>query len=360
MTKKDEVQEKIRTQILENEFKGIVLSSVRSGKTRILLNCVKTQTYFENPRVLILYPNVDIKVSWENEQELIGFKPNITYCTFASIHTQLDKEYDIVLVDEAHLLGEENQLPMCAEIVKKHKCAILASGTFSSDTMYNIIFHTGFKLIVNYPTEKAIEDGLVSDYKVFIHSYNVDNTIKKQYGKAKKWQNTELGELNRMERNIMFASNERLKMFHSLERMRFINTCDSLKNAVSNWISENQNKRFLMFCADSKISEYYGLPTYNSKSNNDSNLGEFQIGRINQLVLVKKAAQGVTFPNLDTVLITAINSNNEVFEQMLGRSLLKDTDEAKIHVFVSNMDFQIKWMNKALIKVPSQKIIRVN
>jgi hypothetical protein len=59
-------------------------------------------------------------------------------------------------------------------------------------------------------------------------------------------------------------------------------------------------------------------------------------------------------------MTSAINSNNEVFEQLLGRSLLKDTDEAKIHVFVSNMDFQIKWMNKALIKVPSQKIIRVN
>lgn len=360
MTKKDQIQKEIENKILESGFRGIVESSVRSGKTRILLNCVKNQQWFKEPRVLVLYPNIDIKASWEKEQELINFFPNITYCTFVSIHTQLEKEYDMVIVDEAHLLGTDNQLPTCAEISKSVKHCILASGTYSNDTLSTISYVMGMKKIVHYPTEKAIEDGLVSDYKIFIHTYQLDDITRIEYGKAKKWTSTELKECNRITRKVMYANNDREKMFYALERMRFINNCNSLKNAVSKWISENQETRFIMFAADSKISNFYGLPVYNSLSKDDSTLTDFQEGKVNQLVLVRKARQGVTFPKLDTILITAIDSNSENLEQALGRGLLPDTDEAKIHIFVSNQDFQRKWLEKALTKIPKQKIIHEN
>jgi superfamily II DNA or RNA helicase len=145
-------------------------------------------------------------------------------------------------------------------------------------------------------------------------------------------------------------------MFASLERMRFINSCDSLINKVNDWIKNNSNERFILFTSDEKTGLKYNLPMFNSKSADDSVLRDFQNGKINQLCLIKKASAGVTFPNLSNILITAINSNGENLEQMIGRSLLDDTDHSNIHIFVSRESFQLKWLSSALELISTEKI----
>jgi len=96
------------------------------------------------------------------------------------------------------------------------------------------------------------------------------------------------------------------------------------------------------------IGKQYNLPMYNSKSKDDSFLKAFQNGIINQLCLIRKGATGITYPNLDNILITAVNSNGENLEQAIGRSLLNDTEHSVIHIFVSFEQFQLKWLNSAL------------
>lgn len=355
MTKKTEVQRKIKDKILDNNFRGIILSSVRSGKTRILLESVKEYTDVEFPSVLVLYPNIDIKKSWEKECEIINYYPDITYCTFASIEKVEYERFDFVIVDEAHLLGEENQLPIAARISTNNKATVFASGTYNTDTLTDLKLFTGMELIVNYPTEEAIKDGIVSDFTIFIHRYNLDETKLKEYGKVKKWRSTERKECNRLSNRVMNSIGQ-LKMFASLERMRFINSCDSLINKVNDWIKNNSNERFILFTSDEKTGLKYNLPMFNSKSADDSVLRDFQNGKINQLCLIKKASAGVTFPNLANILITAINSNGENLEQMIGRSLLDDTDHSNIHIFVSREPFQLKWLSSALELISAEKI----
>lgn len=235
MTKKTEIQRIIKNQIIDNSFRGIILSSVRSGKTRILLECIKEYTDVEFPTVLVLYPNIDIKKSWEKECQIINYYPDITYCTFASIEKVKDERFDFVIVDEAHLLGEENQLPVAAEISLNNKKTVFASGTYNSDTLISIKLSTGMKLIVNYSTQEAIKDGIISDFTIFIHRYDLDKIKLKEYGKVKKWRSSERKECNRLSNRIINSSGQ-LKMFASLERMRFINSCDSLINKVNDWI----------------------------------------------------------------------------------------------------------------------------
>jgi hypothetical protein len=145
-------------------------------------------------------------------------------------------------------------------------------------------------------------------------------------------------------------------MFAALERMRFINSTNSLFNAVSNWIRSNPNERFILFSSSEKTGEKYELPMFNSKSKDDSVLRAFQDGSINRLCLIKKASAGVTFPNLSNILITAINSNGENLEQMIGRSLLDDTEHSNIHIFVSTETFQLKWLNNSLESINKNKI----
>lgn len=352
---KTEIQEKIINTIIENNCRGIVLSSVRSGKSRVLLRTIERYFKNKNPKVLVLYPNIDIKLSWEKECEIIDYFPDITYCTFASMSKIIDEKWDIVIIDEAHLLGEENQLPLAGKLAENTKNIIFASGTYNKDTLSDIKFYTKLKLIVNYPTSEAIKDGIVSDFTVYVHRYNLDNSKIIQFGKVKKWNSTEKKECNRLGNRILKLSGQQ-KMFASLERMRFINSCNSLIEKVNKWISQNKNERFILFSSDEKTGLRYNLPMFNSKSKDDSVLKDFQSGKINQLCLLKKASAGVTFPNLQNILITAINSNGENLEQMIGRSLLDDTDHSHIHIFVSTEDFQNKWLTKSLELINKNKI----
>ena len=352
---KSEIQEGIINTIVKNNCRGIILSSVRSGKTRILLKSIQKHSDNKKINVLVLYPNIDIKNSWEKECELIDYFPDITYCTFASISKVKQFGWDFVVFDEAHLLGEENQLPIAGEIAKNNKHVMFASGTYNNNTLTDLKLYTELDLIVNYSTNQAIKDGIVSDYTIHIHKYQLNNTKIVEYGKIKKWKSTEKKECNRLSNRILKAMGEQ-KMFAALERMRFINSCDSLIECVNKWINNNKNERFILFSSDEKTGLKYNLPMFNSKSQNDTVLKQFQKGEINQLCLLKKASAGVTFPNLQNILITAINSNGENLEQMIGRSLLDDTDHSHIHIFVSTEDFQNKWLNKSLELISKDKI----
>ena len=353
---KTEIQEKIINTIIENNCRGIVLSSVRSGKTRVLLKTIERYFKDKNPKVLVLYPNIDIKLSWEKECEIIDYFPNIVYCTFASMSKIIDDGWDCIIIDEAHLLGEENQLPLAGKLAENTNHIIFASGTYNKDTLSDIKFYTKLDLIVNYPTSEAIKDGIVSDFTVYVHKYELNNSKIIQFGKVKKWNSTEKKECNRLGNRILKLLGQQ-KMFASLERMRFINSCNSLIEKVNKWISENKNERFILFSSDEKTGLKYNLPMFNSKSKDDSVLKDFQSGKINQLCLLKKASAGVTFPNLQNILITAINSNGENLEQMIGRSLLKDCENSSnIHIFVSTEEVQNKWLTKSLELINKNKI----
>jgi superfamily II DNA or RNA helicase len=359
---KNQIQQKIINTIVNANCRGIVLSSVRSGKTRILITSICKQIIklygnisFKEKSILVLYPNIDIKDSWVKECNILGLDLDITYCTFASIEKVKDNKYDFILIDEAHLLGEENQLPIAGEIAKNNKHIIFASGTYNKETLYDIKLHTGMDLIVNYSTEEAIKDGIVSDFTVYIHQYDLDDKNLIEFGKVKKWKSTEKKECNRLSNRVLNSSGQQ-KMYAALERMRFINSTNSLFNVVSNWIRNNPNERFILFSSSEKTGEKYELPMFNSKSKDDSVLKSFQDGSINRLCLIKKASAGVTFPNLSNILITAINSNGENLEQMVGRSLLDDTEHSNIHIFVSTETFQIKWLNKSLESINKNKI----
>jgi len=356
MTKtKDEIQKEIIHTIVNANCKGIILSSVRSGKTRMILESIRKHSLEDVPLIFLAYPNVDIKNSWEKECELIDYHPEFIFSTFMSLEKMKDVKASYYIFDEAHLLGEENQLPIAGEIAKNNRNVIFASGTYSRETLDGIKYWTKMKIIVNYTTEEAIKDGIVSDFSIFIHEYKLDDSNYIQFGKTKKWNSTEKKECNRLGNRILKSVGQQ-KMFAALERMRFINSTNSLFNVVNNWIKANPNERFILFSSSEKTGEKYNVPMFNSKSKDDSVLKAFQDGNINRLCLIKKASAGVTFPNLSNILITAINSNGENLEQMIGRSLLDDTEHSNIHIFVSNETFQQNWLKKSLESISKNKI----
>lgn len=342
MKQKEEIQSEIVDTILENNFRGIIRASVRSGKTRMLLSAIKRHNDKENPRILVLYPNIDIKNSWIDECEKIGCPFKIHYCTFASIKKVMDEQWDYIIFDEAHLIPSEHKLPIAGYIAKTNPRVIFASGTYSKSTLADLVIYTSLPLIVDYNTEEAIEDEIICDYTVFIHTYSLSKRQEERLDVLTERVTSKTG----------FA-----KQLAAIARMRFINSNDSLKSYINNWIVANSRERFLMFVENEKFGKKFGVWMYNSKSKDDEVLQKFLKGDINRLCLIKKGSAGVTYPNLNNILITAVNSNGENLEQMLGRSLLKDTPKAAVHIFTTVHPFQLNWIRKALENIPEDKII---
>lgn len=100
MNIKNKKQKEFIDQIVA-DFKGIHLISVRVGKCRIYLKSIKkhSENWIKNPKVLILYPNVDVKTSWEKECDIINYHPDITYSTYLSIDKVMDNNWDYIIAD---------------------------------------------------------------------------------------------------------------------------------------------------------------------------------------------------------------------------------------------------------------------
>ena len=354
---KNEIQRIIIDKIKNALFRGIVLASVRSGKCRILLNAIRELSENDlNINILISYPNVDIKSSFVDETHKLNYYPNIEYITFKSLKKIEDEKYDFIIIDEAHLIPPDNILPIVSKIVKNNDKVILASGTYSQETLLNLKFSTGLKQIVNYNTDNAIKDGIVSDFKVEVHLFKLDNTKPVQFGGIKKWYSTDYKECLRMSKKVDNSLGQE-KMFAALFRMKMINSCQSLIRNVQNWIDNNPNKRFILFTGDEKVGKNYNLPMFNSKSKNNDVLRDFQQKVNNRLCLIKKGGTGVTYEGLDTILITDINSNSETLEQRCGRSLLfEENKESIVHIFCSTEEFQMKWLESSLKSINPDKI----
>lgn len=355
---KNEIQRIIIDKIKKAYFRGIVLASVRSGKTRILLTTIRemSDNEEENISILLVYPNTDIKNSWINEMDKLYYFPKITWSTFKSLKKYEDNKYDYIIVDEGHSIPKDNILPLVSKLAKNNDKIIVASGTYSEDTLVNLKLSTGLEQIVNYSTDDAINDGIVNNFKVEVHLFKLDNTKSVQFGGLKKWYSTDYKECQRMSKKVD-ESFGKDKMMTALFRMKMINSCQSLIRNVQQWIKDNPDKRFILFTGDEKVGKNYNIPMFNSKSKNNDVLKDFQEYRSNSLCLIKKGGTGVTYEGLDTILITDINSNSETLEQRCGRSLLfEEGKESVIHIFCSNENFQMKWLESALSSINKNRI----
>lgn len=354
---KDKIQRIIIDKIKNALFRGIVLASVRSGKTRILLTTIREISDNDlDIKVLVGYPNVDIKNSWIEECIKMDYHPNIKYSTFKSLKKVENDIYDFIVFDEAHTIPPDNILPIVSKMVKNNDKVILASGTYSDDTLFNLQLSTGLQQIVDYSTDDAIEDGIVNNFKIEVHLFELDKVRKVPFGSLRKWYSTDYKECQRMSKKVD-ESFGKDKMMAALFRMKMINSCQSLIRNVKKWIEDNPNKRFILFTGDEKVGLNYNIPMFNSKSKNNDVLKDFQEYRSNSLCLIKKGGTGVTYEGLDTILITDINSNSETLEQRCGRSLLfEEGKESTVHIFCSTEDFQMRWLESSLKSINPDRI----
>ena len=358
-TKQDDLQDEFSKEFIAKGFKGLAYLCPRFGKIKFTLNCLK-----KTDSVLVVYPEVSIKNSWQTDIKKWKFKGKVDYSTSMSFK-KIRKVYDVLVIDEIHLLSEA-QIQAVSEYLYNTgiKKVIGLSGTLSDDTQAKLSASLGLDVLVEYSISQAIIDGVICDYKidvVYVPLSTVPN-IKVTW-KGGEFMTSEKSSFDYITNKINISHSSKLKMLRLL-RMSMIKKSKAKIAATQLILKTLLHKRVLVFTGLIEVAESLGIPTYHSKSKSDIAKDSFIMGNSNKLAVVKQLNTGVTFKSLDTAIINFFDSNSENMAQKISRITCKEMfNEGKVaHIVIicSTEEIEKKWLMKSLSFFDSDKINFIN
>lgn len=355
MTIRDERQLQFANDWLNNGNFGILNLCPRFGKIRTAINVFKK---LSPKSILIAYPDNKIKTSWENDFNICGYSDaNVTYTTYLSLKKYTKETFDIVVLDEIHLLSEA-QITVCKELFKANKQVLGLTGTLSHITHKTLLEELKLRIVATYSIDQAITEGVIADYEITVIKVPLDVKTKENH-KGKM-----LTEKQKFDQHTwvinMLEEKGRDTMFLRLARMRIIQNSLAKLNKTKEILNQHPYERILVFCGITKIADTLGIPSYHSKSSEKQTFENFANGIGNHLAVVKIGNTGVTYKPLNRVIINYFDSNGENLAQKINRcmSMEYDNPDKKAHIYIvsSNEQVEQKWLNKALEFFDKSKI----
>ena len=362
MALRDDRQREFAQKWINNGKFGILNLCPRFGKIYTTINILEE---IKPKSVLIAYPDNKIKQSWKDDFAKRGYDDsNVTYTTHLSIKKHLEDSFDLIVLDEIHLLSEA-QIEATRELIEKHMefnhiggHVLGLTGTLSKWTEETLAQELDLMVVAHYPIEQAIEEGVIVDYEITVIKVPLDNLIKNNY---KGKQRTEKQQFDAY--GYVIESLERggkSTMFLRLARMRIIQNSIAKLRRTKMILNEHKNERILVFCGVTKIADQLGIPSYHSKKEEKRIFDDFVNGKGKHLAVVKIGNTGVTYKPLNRVIINYFDSNGENLAQKINRCMAMEYDnpekKAKIYIISSDESVELKWLNKALEFFDKNKI----
>lgn len=352
---KSQLQEDWSEVFIKKGCEGLAHISPRAGKTRFAL---KVATKLKAKEILVVYPDNKIKNSWIKDVAETKYKGNITYTTYLSLNKHL-QNYDFIVFDEIHA-SSPAQREVMKQFLKKNKAWIGLSGSLSRPTITEINQFFKAKVVIDYPIEKAIKDGIIANYEIHVVTCKLDDKIKTANSKGKM-----LSEKEKC-RNYSFVI-EMLKrqgkstMLLALARMRLIQQSIGKINKTKELLKEFKDERVLIFSGLTKTANSFGALVHHSKDENEEEFVNFANDKcaFNHCSVVKIGNSGVNFFNLDRIILQYFDSNQENTAQKICRCLLLEDDPDKtshIYIICTDEEFELNWLKKSLSFFRQSKI----
>ena len=334
---------------------GTLLISPRMGKTRIAIFALQQ---LNNPSVLIAYPEKNIKKSWTDEFEIVNYdESNVTFTTHVSLHKHKEQKFDVVILDEIHLLSEA-QIIACQELLKLNRCILGLTGTLAKSTRALLMMSLSLRVIAEYSIEQAIAEGVIADYEITVVTVPLDNRIIRQFGKKAVTEKTRFDNLSYIIDQLEVDCKN--TMFLRLARMRVIQGSIAKINKTKQLLKEYQDQRVLVFTGLTKVAESLGIPSHHSKSIDKGAFKDFAEGDIQHLAVCKIGSSGITFKPLNRVIINYTDSNPELLTQKINRCTSMEYDNpekrALITIVSTNEEVELNWIKKGLAFFEKSKI----
>lgn len=338
--------------------RGTLAIATGVGKTLIGVNI---SLNYKN--VLIVVPTEKLRDDrWPDEFKKWKHKDNhITRECYASLSRIDLSKYDLIILDEGHNVTVNN-----SKNFKNYKGDILClTATPPRDEEKLEIFNTYFPIIFEYTVDEAVRDNVVAPYQIKIVEYYLDSKTKniKAGNKKKQFMNTELAHYNYLSRTIdkIRYSGKEVPKFMYLNRMRFLYNLPSklkiAKKILDNYIKD---ERCLIFAGSIQHAENLCKYTFHSKTTDDD-YNNLIKGKINRLASVDKLKEGHDLPNMDSALLTKINSNPKDFIQSMGRVIRwRDGHKGTIWILCALNTQEENWVNKAIESLDITNIEYIN
>lgn len=342
--------------VLSKFRRSILRSSIRFGKTKVALMTIR-----ENEEVLVCYPRKVIKDAWVRDIEKFGVASNnISYSTFASLK-KLDKKYSYVIVDECHKLSAKQIIDLF-KLVGDRLLMITGTMKFSKKKYWK---NRGINIAVEYDLEDAINDKLVKDYKVYIHSVSLSKEEKAQYDKYTntiEWAETQklIAEDNHNKDQVQKFTMIKVKNI-GLRTNLLYNTRVTIDYSKM-LIEKLKDEKVLIFSLRTAVADELSEKSFHSKSEDTDNLDEFMISEKGHLSTVNVINEGITINNLNNIVCHTVTSNTEDFQQKLGRGLQlgEVNDEiCEVHLICIKHTVSENWIESACKSLNQEKIYYV-
>lgn len=358
MNIREQLQKGWAESFLNSNLRGILHLCPRSGKTNTSIRIFKEieAKLGRKPRILVAYPDKNIQQSWEDDFDKFKYKntESVEYVTHISLGKVVNEDYDITVIDEIHLLSANMKNNLRDLMKTNNKNVILGlSGTLSEKTELELKFECGLDVVEHYTLEQAISDGLISDYRINVIKVPLDNVTIVDKAKNK----TEKQKYN----NITWViENRGPNLFLNLARMRIVQNSLSKLEAAKKILLKLKDKRVLVFCASNKAAKELKCKIHTAKFNSQKEFDKFisNSGKHNHYAVCKIGNTGISFKDLDHILIGAFDSNSENLTQRICRSLILDEKDkiSTIYIVTSDEKAELRWLEKALEFFDKNKI----
>jgi superfamily II DNA or RNA helicase len=363
---RNQVQREAYAAVLNSNHRNcIVALATGGGKSKIAIDLFNTFADRYEQKSLLVVPTLKLK----NDNWLEEFtKWNTDYSSiekicYKSCIKYAGQVYPLIVLDEGHNLTAKS-----SSILKDNqyaKCLYLSATLPENNLKREMLKNKGFKVVYQLSLEECVKLGFVADYEITVVKVPLETEDKKYhlYRDNAKVYVSEF-EMNKYHNETVKRildnpyAKSALKKNVIMNRMQFIYSLRSKTEALK-FIKDNvipEDVRTLYFCGSIKQAEELSSYHYHSKSCS-KHYDAFKKEEINHLSSVSSLNEGHTFPNLNTVVISQVQSSEKDLVQRIGRALRKE--KGKVYILISEGTQDEIWLKNALTFFDGSKVTEI-
>jgi len=353
---KDQIQTEA-LKALSKVKRGTVAMSVGTGKTLVGLKHMAS-LYHDNAFFLVVAPKVSIFQSWKDDAKKFDMEyliSHITFSTYLSLINQ-DIDYQAVYLDEAHSLLKSHSLWL--NDYQGILIGLTGTPPKIEQSEKGKMFKQFIPVVYKYETDTAIEDNILNDYKIIVHTLELDTKQNMKAGKAPKFFYTsESANYKYWTGRCHRASSDKEIHMMRIMRMKAIMNFPTKEAYAKNLLMSTTEKTLLFANTQEQADRLCDNSYHSGNPNSEYNLQDFKAGKIDELSCVLQLSEGINIPNLKIGIIMHAYGNERKASQRIGRLLrLNPKDKSTIHVLCYKDTIDEDWVIKALEDYDQTKI----
>ena len=352
---KQELQSELQSetlQIIGKRYSIGIEIGTGGGKTLLGLKHM-AKIYNDTTSFLVAAPTKKIFDSWTNDALKHGYEfllSSITFTTYRSLKKQ-DLRHDFIYLDECHSLKHSHAEWLDMYLMGGGKLIGLMSEKAQMCNSY-------CPKIFEYHVDEAIDNGLLNNYKIYIHMLKLGkhNTVIKKKKGGGIWKTTEEKDYDYWNRALSMASGQQSQMLRIL-RMKAIQSYRTKVEYVKQILNKIDHKTLVFANTKDQADELCKHSFHSSNKKSEENLQLFAEGKIYRLSCVDQLSEGANIHDLKVGVIMHTFSNERKARQKIGRFLRLNPDEtAVIHILCYENSVDLQWVKNALQSFDQSKI----